>query len=324
MAKYKIAWLPGDGIGVEVLEAAKIVLDRRRSSTPSTFTATSAGSSGARKATRSRPRTIDLLKNVDAAMFGAITSKPVKAAEAELVPELQGQGPHLPLADRPHAAAVRPLHLPAPVQGLPGQPAQLQGRPRPRRVPREHRGPLRRRRVQPGARGAVRDAEQAVEAVRGLLVARAGRVRHLLQDQHAQGVGADHPRGVRLRDEVQPQEGHRRAQGQRRARDRRPLPRDRQAGREGLPGHRDGRREHRRDDDVAAEEPVQLRRAGGAEPVRRHHLGPVRADGRRPRLRLLGQHRRQARGVRADARLRAEVRRHVQGATRSRRSSPPR
>jgi isocitrate/isopropylmalate dehydrogenase len=37
-------------------------------------------------------RTIDLLKTVDAAMFGAITSKPVKAAEAELVPPLQGKG----------------------------------------------------------------------------------------------------------------------------------------------------------------------------------------------------------------------------------------
>jgi 3-isopropylmalate dehydrogenase len=37
-------------------------------------------------------RTIDLLKNVDAAMFGAITSKPVKAAEAELIPELKGKG----------------------------------------------------------------------------------------------------------------------------------------------------------------------------------------------------------------------------------------
>ncbi|HOK15155.1 MAG TPA: isocitrate/isopropylmalate dehydrogenase family protein, partial [Candidatus Kapabacteria bacterium] len=37
-------------------------------------------------------RTIDLLKDVDAAMFGAITSKPVKQAEAELIPELQGKG----------------------------------------------------------------------------------------------------------------------------------------------------------------------------------------------------------------------------------------
>ncbi|MGO8925853.1 MAG: hypothetical protein ACLQU3_03005 [Limisphaerales bacterium] len=28
MAKYKIAWLPGDGIGVDVLEAARVVLDK--------------------------------------------------------------------------------------------------------------------------------------------------------------------------------------------------------------------------------------------------------------------------------------------------------
>jgi len=37
-------------------------------------------------------RTIDLLNNVDAAMFGAITSKPVKDAEKELIPALQGKG----------------------------------------------------------------------------------------------------------------------------------------------------------------------------------------------------------------------------------------
>ena len=37
-------------------------------------------------------RTVELLKHVDAALFGAITSKPVKAAEAELVPELRGTG----------------------------------------------------------------------------------------------------------------------------------------------------------------------------------------------------------------------------------------
>ena len=27
MAKYKIAWLPGDGVGNDVMEAARIVLD---------------------------------------------------------------------------------------------------------------------------------------------------------------------------------------------------------------------------------------------------------------------------------------------------------
>ncbi len=28
MAKYKIAWLPGDGVGNDVMEAARIVLDK--------------------------------------------------------------------------------------------------------------------------------------------------------------------------------------------------------------------------------------------------------------------------------------------------------
>ena len=28
MSKYKIAWMPGDGIGVDVMDAARLVLDR--------------------------------------------------------------------------------------------------------------------------------------------------------------------------------------------------------------------------------------------------------------------------------------------------------
>lgn len=91
MAKYKIAWLPGDGIGVEVLEATKIVFDKLA------FVADYLhGDIGweywCKEGDAFPPRTIDLLKNVDAALFGAITSKPVKAAEAELIPKLQGQG----------------------------------------------------------------------------------------------------------------------------------------------------------------------------------------------------------------------------------------
>jgi isocitrate/isopropylmalate dehydrogenase len=27
MAKYKIAWMPGDGVGVDVMDGARIVLD---------------------------------------------------------------------------------------------------------------------------------------------------------------------------------------------------------------------------------------------------------------------------------------------------------
>jgi len=88
---YKIAWLPGDGVGVEVLEAAKIVLDKLNLNAEYIH-----GDIGwdfwCSEGDALPQRTIDLLNSVDAAMFGAITSKPVKAAEQELVPELKGKG----------------------------------------------------------------------------------------------------------------------------------------------------------------------------------------------------------------------------------------
>ncbi len=91
MAKYKIAWLPGDGIGREVLEAARIVLDRLRLDAEYIQ-----GDIGwdfwCAEGDALPARTIELLKNVNAALFGAITSKPAKAAAAELTPSLQGKG----------------------------------------------------------------------------------------------------------------------------------------------------------------------------------------------------------------------------------------
>ncbi len=88
---YKIAWLPGDGIGIEVLEATKIVLDKVKLNAELIH-----GDIGwefwKTEGDALPQRTVDLLKNVDAAMFGAITSKPVKTAEEELVIELKGRG----------------------------------------------------------------------------------------------------------------------------------------------------------------------------------------------------------------------------------------
>lgn len=88
---YRIAWLPGDGIGVEVLEAARIVLDKLDFNAEYIH-----GDIGwefwCKEGDAFPQRTIDLLKSVDAAMFGAITSKPVKKAEEELVVELRGKG----------------------------------------------------------------------------------------------------------------------------------------------------------------------------------------------------------------------------------------
>ncbi len=91
MSKYKIAWLPGDGIGIEVLEATRIVLDALGLDAEYPH-----GDIGwefwCQEADALPERTLDLLNDVDAAMFGAITSKPVKNAEAELAPALQGKG----------------------------------------------------------------------------------------------------------------------------------------------------------------------------------------------------------------------------------------
>jgi len=88
MANYKIAWLPGDGIGNDCMEATRLVLDALKFD--ATYTHGDIGwEFWCREGDALPARTVDLLKNVDAAMFGAITSKPVKEAQAELVPELQ-------------------------------------------------------------------------------------------------------------------------------------------------------------------------------------------------------------------------------------------
>ena len=89
MAKYRIAWLAGDGVGREVLEAAAIVL--KKLTLDAEYIPGDIGWEFWRSEGDAFPhRTIELLKNVDAAMFGAITSKPVKTAAAELAPELHG------------------------------------------------------------------------------------------------------------------------------------------------------------------------------------------------------------------------------------------
>jgi 3-isopropylmalate dehydrogenase len=91
MSQYRIAWLPGDGVGKDVMDAARLVLDALQLDAAYLH-----GDIGwdfwCAEGDAFPQRTVDLLKNVHAAMFGAITSKPVKAAETELVPALQGTG----------------------------------------------------------------------------------------------------------------------------------------------------------------------------------------------------------------------------------------
>jgi 3-isopropylmalate dehydrogenase len=91
MAKYRIAWLPGDGVGRDVMEAARIVLDA--TSLDAEYIKGDVGWDFWRKEANPLPeRTIELLKSTDCCLFGAITSKPKQEAEAELAPELSGKG----------------------------------------------------------------------------------------------------------------------------------------------------------------------------------------------------------------------------------------
>ena len=91
MAKYRIAWLPGDGVGEDVLNAARLVLDRV--GFDAEYIHGDIGWEFWRTEGNPLPeRTIQLLRETDACLFGAITSKPKQEAATELVPELQGKG----------------------------------------------------------------------------------------------------------------------------------------------------------------------------------------------------------------------------------------
>ncbi len=91
MAKYRIGWLPGDGIGADVMSAAKVVLDRLGFAAD--YLHGDIGWEFWRTEAAPLPeRTLELLEKVDAALFGAITSKPKEEAENELIPALRGKG----------------------------------------------------------------------------------------------------------------------------------------------------------------------------------------------------------------------------------------
>jgi len=91
MAKYRIAVLPGDGVGKEVVEAALIVLNKLAVNAEYVFG--DIGWEFWRKEGNALPdRTIKLLKDTDVCLFGAITSKPKEDAAAELDPSLHGRG----------------------------------------------------------------------------------------------------------------------------------------------------------------------------------------------------------------------------------------
>ena len=259
---------------------------------PSTSTATSAGSSGAREGDAFPQRTIDLLKNVDAALFGAITSKPAKAAEAELAPALQDKG----LIYRSPIVRMRQLFdlyvCLRPCKAYPGNPLNFQ-EGIDLVVFRENTEDL-----YAGVEFAPVPHELAdtlAELVQDLRA-----LRELPGDEYAISckintrAGSERIAARRLR--VRAKHGRKKVTVVHkanvvRATDGLFLEAAREVAKD-YPDISGGRSQHRRHVHVAAQEPVELRCAGGAQPVRRHRLGPLRADGGRTGLRLLRQYRR--------------------------------
>lgn len=91
MAKYRLAWLPGDGVGQETMEATRQVLDKLGLNAE--YVHGDIGWEFWKAEGNALPdRTIAMMKETDAGLFGAITSKPKQEAAKELAPELQDKG----------------------------------------------------------------------------------------------------------------------------------------------------------------------------------------------------------------------------------------
>lgn len=91
MPEYRIAVLPGDGVGKDVVEAAMIVLERL--GLDAEYVYGDIGWKYWRQEGNPLPdRTIQMLKTTDVCLFGAITSKPKEEALVELDPSLRDKG----------------------------------------------------------------------------------------------------------------------------------------------------------------------------------------------------------------------------------------
>jgi isocitrate/isopropylmalate dehydrogenase len=91
MPRFRIAWMPGDGIGRDVMDAARIVLDALN--LDAEYVPCDIGwEFWCREGNPLPDRSIEVLRSSSCALFGAITSKPADDAARELAPELRGRG----------------------------------------------------------------------------------------------------------------------------------------------------------------------------------------------------------------------------------------
>ena len=313
MSRYRIAWLPGDGVGREVLDATRLVLDAV--DLDADYPPGDIGWEFWRREGDAFPaRTIELLKSVDAALFGAVTSKPKAAAEAELVPELRGRG----LSYRSPIVRMRQLFdlyvCLRPCKAYPGNPLNFR-EGLDLVVFRENTEDL-----YAGVEFSPVPAEVSATSSRSSRPAFAP-FRTLPADDYAVSCKINTRKGsariARAAFEFARTNGRKKVTivhkaNVVRAADGLFL----EEARKVAADYPEIRTDEANVDAICMwllKNPASYDVLVAPEPLRRHHLRPLRPDGRRPGLRLLRQHRRETRRLRAVARLGAEVRRPEQG-----------
>ena len=135
MPKHTVVSMPGDGIGNQVLPESIRVLNAVGFDAEYIH-ADIGWDIWCREGNALPDRTIQLLEKHKLGLFGAITSKPNKAAQAELKPELQGKGYVYYSPDRDHAPEVQSRYLHASLRRIYRQPAQLRSQAHRRRLRR--------------------------------------------------------------------------------------------------------------------------------------------------------------------------------------------
>jgi 3-isopropylmalate dehydrogenase len=122
MAKYRIVWMPGDGVGNDVMEAARIVLDRMKFNAD--YVPCDIGWKFWCTEGNALPdRTVKALKDTTCALFGAITSKAQDKAKEELSPGPKGKG----ISYFSHIVGLRQLFNLRPCKSYLGNPLNYRG-----------------------------------------------------------------------------------------------------------------------------------------------------------------------------------------------------
>ena len=239
MAEFRIAWLPGDGIGIEVMEAARICLDALKLDAEYLH-----GDIGwefwCKEGDAFPQRTIELLAQRRARCSAPSPPSRSRPPRRSSCPELQRQG-HWSTAPPSCACASSSTSTSAcgPARPTRGNPLNFK-EGIDLVVFRENTEDLYAGcRVQPGAGGAratlLAKLCQALRALRR--ASRATSTPSPARSTRGRAASASSARPSSSRKQVQAQEGHRRPQGQRCARHRRAVPGDGQGRGQGVPRH---------------------------------------------------------------------------------------